>query len=106
LGGTGLPKRVFYKEKDMADYLYIDHNFMSNPKVRRLIRKAGYEAFYGLIRILSIAAKMDNKGIFKDCNGDDIEDIANWHGEQGKLVNALISVGYLDVTDGVYSIHD
>jgi len=90
----------------MANDMRIDLNLVDHPKVKRLIRKAGYEAFYGLIRILSIAAKMDNKGIFKDCNGDDIEDIANWHGEQGKLVNALISVGYLDVTDGVYSIHD
>lgn len=33
----------------------LDLNFVDHPKVKRLIRVAGHEGFYGLIRLFSMA---------------------------------------------------
>jgi len=91
----------------MSNDMRIDLNFVDHPKVKRLIRKAGYEAFYGLLRIFSIAGKMYTKGVFKDCDTDDIEDFADWHGKPGLFVEVMVEVGLLvQGTDGYYIIHD
>lgn len=84
----------------------IDLSFVDHPKIKRLIRKSGYEAFYGLIRIYSIAGKLYTKGIFKGCTEEDIEDFADWHGKSGELVQVLVSTGLLEKNNGVYKIHD
>ena len=84
----------------------LDLNFVDHPKVKRLIRKAGYEAFYGLLRIFSVAGKMYTKGIFKGCTIEDIEDFADWRGEEGSFVRAIIDVGFMEEIEGNYKIHD
>lgn len=88
------------------DDMRINLNFVDHPKVKRLIRKAGYEAFYGLIRLFSIAGKMYQKGLFRGCTIEDIEDFADWHGEDGFLVDAMVSVGFMVHTSEGYAIHD
>ena len=42
----------------MANDMRLDLNFVDHPKVKRLIRVAGHEGFYGLIRLFSMAGKM------------------------------------------------
>lgn len=84
----------------------LDVNFVDHVKVKRLIREAGYESFYGLVRLFSVATKMYCKGIFKDCTELDIEDFADWRGEEGKLIETLVKVGFLDKTDQGYEIHE
>ena len=90
----------------MANDMRLDLNFVEHPKVKRLIRKAGYESFYALIKLFSIAGKMYQNGVFKDCEIEDIEDFANWNGEAGLLTSAMIEVGFLDDTEEGYAIHD
>ena len=90
----------------MANDMRLDLNFVEHPKVKRLIRKAGYESFYALIKLFSIAGKMYQNGVFKDCEIEDIEDFANWNGESGLLTSAMIEVGFLDDTEEGYAIHD
>ena len=84
----------------------IDLNFVDHPKIKRLIRKSGYESFYGLLRLFSIAGKMYHKGIFYNCSADDIEDFADWRGEQGAFIASVVDVGFLVKTEEGFTIHE
>lgn len=81
-------------------------DFVDHPKVRKLIRKAGYEGFYSLIKLFSMAGKLYQKGVLKDLEIEDIEDLCEWHGEEGKLVETLIDVCFIDKTQNCFIIHD
>lgn len=89
-----------------ADDMRINLNFVDHPKVKKLIRRGGYEAFYGLLRLFSVAGKMYQKGLFKDCSAEDIEDFADWHGEDGEMVRVMLDVGFLVRGLEGYEIHD
>lgn len=81
-------------------------DFVDHPKIRRLIRKAGYEGFYCLIKLFSMAGKIYQKGVLKGCSVEDIEDLCDWRGEQGDFIAALLSVHLLEPSVQGYSIHD
>jgi len=81
-------------------------DFVDHPKVRKLIRKAGYEAFFSLIKLFSMAGKIYQKGILKNLEAGDIEDLCEWHGEGGKLIESMVDVGLLEKTEKWYEIHD
>ncbi len=68
----------------------IDVDFVDHPKTKRLIRMTGYEGFYCLMKLFSIAAKIYKRGELKNCDAYDIEDLTGWSGEEGKLVQALL----------------
>ncbi len=89
----------------MANDMRLDVNFVDHPKVKRLIRRAGYEGFYGLIRLFSIAGRLYTDGVFKECEKEDIEDFADWH-KEGSLVDILVEVRFMKENDGVFEIHD
>lgn len=78
-----------------ANDMRIDVNFVDHPKVKRLIRTAGYEAFYCLMRLFSSVAKSYPKGVLTGCNQDDIESLADWRGESGVLFSALTDPDFL-----------
>ncbi|MGB4405588.1 MAG: hypothetical protein WBI82_01855 [Sphaerochaeta sp.] len=78
-----------------ANDMRIDVNFVDHPKVKRLIRTAGYEAFYCLMRLFSSVAKSYPKGVLTGCNQDDIESLADWRGENGVLFSALTDPDFL-----------
>ena len=81
-------------------------DFVDHPKVRKLIRKAGFEGFFSLIKLFSMAGKIYQKGVLKNLESEDIEDLCEWHGEGGKFVESLINVRLLDLDDNGYTIHD
>jgi len=72
----------------------LDLNFVDHPKVRRLIHLAGYEGFYGLIRLFSIAGRMYTDGVFNGCEKEVLDGFAEWRKEES-LVDILIKVGIL-----------
>ena len=89
-----------------TDDMRISLNFVDHPKVRKIIRTCGYEAFYSLMKLFSIAGRLYPDGDLIGLDNDDIEDIAGWTGEQGKFVDTLVHVNFLDISDKEYSIHD
>ena len=86
----------------------IDTSLCDHPKTKRLIRKLGYEAFFSIIKLWSLAASLYQKGILKDCDELDIADISGWSGDPAEFCKALIDekINFLDYDNGVYSIHD
>ena len=86
----------------------IDIDFVDHPKTKRLIRKAGFEGFYCLIKLFSVAAKIYQDGKLKNCDSLDIEDICGWTGEEGVLFSALIDdkIKFIEEIGGEYFIHD
>ena len=86
----------------------IDTSLCDHPKTKRLIRKLGYEAFFSIIKLWSLAASLYQKGILKDCDELDIADISGWLGDPAEFCKALIDekINFLDYENGVYSIHD
>lgn len=83
--GSKIPRIKEMASTDMR----IDVNFVDHPKTKRLIRKAGYEAFYCLIKLFSSVAKAYPKGELTGCDQYDIENLADWRGESGVLFDAL-----------------
>lgn len=81
-------------------------DFVDHPKVRKLIRKAGFEGFFSLIKLFSMAGKIYQKGVLKDLESEDIEDLCEWHGEGGKFVDSMVDVGFLEKSSRGYEIHD
>jgi hypothetical protein len=94
--------------------IWIDENFYSNKKIKRLILELGAEAIICLHRLWFYANKYavdnlldeDKIGILKDCDDDDIELIAEWSGERGIFTNLLKSLKLLDYKYGQYFVHD
>ena len=86
----------------------LDVDFVDHPKTKKLIRKAGFESFYCLIKLFSTASKIYPKGCLKGCDASDIEDIAGWTGDEGVFINALMDekIGFIDIIDDEYHIHD
>ena len=89
----------------MANDMRLDLNFVDHPKVRRLIHLAGYEGFYGLIRLFSIAGRMYTDGVFNGCEKEVLDGFAEWRKEES-LVDILIKVGFIKKKGAVYEIHD
>lgn len=83
----------------------LDLNFVDHPKVKKLIRLAGYEGFYGLLRLFSIAGRMYTDGVLRGCESQDIDDFAEWRKED-PLVDILIEVGFVKKNGTDYEIHD
>lgn len=81
-------------------------DFVDHPKVRKLIRKAGYEGFFSLIKLFSMAGKIYQKGVLKDLESEDIEALCEWRGEGGKFVDSMVDVGFLEKSARGYEIHD
>lgn len=81
-------------------------DFVDHPKVRKLIRKAGYEGFFSLLKLFSMAGKIYQKGVLKDLESEDIEALCEWHGEDGKFVDSMVEIRFLEKNEKWYKIHD
>lgn len=78
-----------------------------HPKIRKLIRRLGYEAFFSLTCLWAFAAAHKPNGDLNGMDSEDIELAAEWSGEPGTFVIALIELRLLDVDDaGNMNIHD
>ena len=86
----------------------IDVDFVDHIKTKRLIRKLGFEGFYSLVSLFSIAAKMYSKGYLTGCTEADIEEFAKWDGEPGLFIETImdLSMLFLEKDGETYHIHD
>jgi len=85
-------------------------SFISHPKRLRLRKRFGIEAENALFHLWIYAALNRQDGVLPD-DEDLIELAANYDGEPGKLVPALVATGWLDRVEGPdgrfsYALHD
>jgi hypothetical protein len=81
-------------------------SFRSHPKTKKLKLKLGPEAVLSFIWLLMFAAESRSDG---DLVGLDEEDLAlagDWPGDPKEFVDVLVAVGYLDVIEDGWRIHD
>lgn len=78
----------------------------SHPKTKKLIRRIGEPGAWRLVCLFLWAAHNRSNGDLSGMTGEDIELAADWQGEEGDFVSALIEVGFLDGEELAYSIHD
>ena len=86
---------------------------LDHPKWRRLCRSCGLEGGVGLLRLWSFCACSRFDGVLDGLGDDDIEELADWRGEHGALISALLKpgrpggYGFLERRDdGVLVVHD
>ena len=81
--------------------------FTSNPNTRLLRRRYGTDAAWALIELWTWATVNRANGILTGLNEDQIEAAADWNGECGQLVKALVAFKWLIRTpDGTYALNE
>ena len=78
----------------------------AHPKTKKLIRRVGEGGAWRLICLFLWAASSRPDGNLSGMTREDIELAADWQGDEGAFVAALLEVGFLDGEDGCYRIHD
>lgn len=79
--------------------------FWQHPKTIKLMRRAGLETIRSLQILWCFAAQEHPSGALEGMDLDDVEIAADWQGEAGAFVAALLSGGWLEEQDGTYAIH-
>ena len=78
----------------------------AHPKTKKLVRRAGEAGAWRLVCLFLWVAQSRPDGDLSGMTGEDIELAADWQGEEGAFIKALIEVGFVDGNEGEYSIHD
>ena len=87
--------------------LNLDLDYFSHPKVRRLVGLLGKSADIYPIRIWAHCGKHHPAdGYMKDYSGPEVEAVAGWEGDPGKLLEALERVNLLKKNGQGYVCHD
>jgi len=77
-----------------------------HPKTKKLIKRLGQAAAWNLVCLILWAADNRSDGDLSGMSVEDIELSADWSGEDGQFVSALVSVRFLDGQDGSFVLHD
>ena len=77
-----------------------------HPKTKKLIKRLGQGAAWNLVCLILWAASDRSDGDLSGMSDEDIELAADWIGDDGELVAALVDVRFLDGEQGAYVIHD
>ena len=78
----------------------------AHPKTKKLIRRLGEGGAWRLVCLFLWVAQSRPDGDLSGMTGEDIELAADWQGEEGAFIKALIEVGFVDGEEGAFSIHD
>lgn len=78
----------------------------AHPKTKKLIRRVGEGGAWRLVCLFLWVAQSHPDGDLAGMTGEDVELAADWQGEEGAFIKALIEVGFVDGEEGAYSIHD
>ncbi|MBI5192775.1 MAG: hypothetical protein HZA08_04955 [Nitrospirae bacterium] len=88
-------------------YLNLDLDYFNHPKTRRLIGLLGRGSEAFPLRLWCYCGKYHpGDGRLSDYSVQEIESILEFNGENGKLVEALIKVGFLHKDSNSYYVHD
>lgn len=77
-----------------------------HPKTKKLIRRCGQAGAWNLIRLFLFAAANRPDGDLTGMDADDIEIAADWQGDAGQFVEALVDVRFLAGEPGAFAIND
>jgi hypothetical protein len=77
-----------------------------HPKIIKLMRRLGDRAFFNLVRLWGYVAINKPGGNLAGVDAEDLEIAADWRGDPGIFVPALIDLGLLDNTNGTLVVHD
>ena len=77
-----------------------------HPKTKKLHRRLGGDGCWALICLFLWTARNRSSGDLSGLTDEDIELAANWNGEEGKFIPALIEVGFLDGDECERRVHD
>jgi hypothetical protein len=80
--------------------------FRDHPKRRKLKRRLGSDGVLALIDLWSWAGANRPDGRLTSLDTEDIEAAAQWDGDEGALVAALVALRLLDETPEGYALHD
>lgn len=87
--------------------LNLDLDFFDHPKTKRLIGLLGRGAEVLPIKLWAYCGKFHSKdGKLTDYTEQEIESIAGWWGETGKMMAALIRCGLIEPDGTGFKIHD
>lgn len=88
-------------------FLNLDFDYFDHPKTTRLVGLLGHGSEIYPIRLWTHIAKFHAKdGILSGYTTEAIEQAIRWTGKHGDGVGALLSVGFIEKTDGGYRAHD
>jgi hypothetical protein len=90
----------------MSVDIRVDADFPNHRKTKKLIQKLGFSGPTHLLFLWVAASKTRPKGHLDGMDESDIALDAQWPGEPGDFVEALLSCGYLERNgDGCYTLH-
>jgi hypothetical protein len=81
-------------------------SFPTHPKTKKLMRRLGAAGPWALVCLFLWARMNRADGDLVGMTDEDIELACDWAGDEGALVAALVSVGFLDGEEGSRKIHD
>lgn len=77
-----------------------------HPKTKKLLRRLGPAGPWALVCLFLWTAANRSDGNLSGMSDEDIELAADWQGDDGQLVQALASVGFLEGDTGAFVVHD
>jgi len=78
----------------------------THPKTKKLIKRLGQAAAWNLVCLILWAAANRSDGRLTNMSVEDIESAADWMGDDGEFVAALVGVRFLDAEGEGYVLHD
>lgn len=78
----------------------------THPKTKKLIRRIGTDGAWRLICLFLWAAQNRPDGDLSGMSAEDIELAVDWNGKPDAMVEAMLEVGFLELQEGKYKIHD
>ena len=78
----------------------------SHPKTKKLIRRLGQAAAWNLVCLILWVSVNRSDGDLTGMSIEDIELAAEWDGEEGRFVETLSAVRFLDGEDCAFKLHD
>lgn len=85
------------------DGFVIPHDFWTNPKTRKLIKRLGLEGARSLQILWSWAERNRHDGILSGMDWEDIELAADWQGEEMAFFGQCLDL-WLDKVEGGYAL--
>lgn len=81
-------------------------SFPTHPKTKKLMRRLGAAGPWALVCLFLWARMNRPDGDLRGMADEDVELACDWSGDEGSLVAALVSVGFVDGAEGERRIHD
>lgn len=84
----------------------LNTGFPGHTKTKKIKRKLGEPGCWSIVCLWLWAAHHRPSGDLSGLPDDEIESAADWNGDEGVFVSAMVSARYLDGDSGGYQIHD